>query len=309
MTITSQPGRAAVLASPYTPIGHTSMGPVFHAAGGRGGGGIDFIVGDDEGEDPEFDDEEDEEDEDDDPRSRRRQRDDDRDDDRRDDQGADWTPPDRAAWEAMETALARANREAMNRRKTGKVLSKLGVEDVSGLEDFFRSRGIDLDSGERAGDAPENLDDAGPDDTRASKGTITRAQHERDKLRAEQRGASRVEAKYRDATTLLAAENALRGAGWSGENLNLALRLIDPDRVEVTMDSGELTVDGLEEQIAEIRDEFPNWFRPTSRDRNPNRRREASSARAVDGGNRDKPPARRLGWKEQMDRQIMRGGR
>lgn len=305
----TKPGLA--LAAPPSPvIGHTSLGPIFRAAGGRGGSGIDFIVGDDDGDDPDFDDEDEDldEDEDDDPRARRQRRE--RDDDRQDD-GDDWTPPDRQSWESVQDALNRANREAMNRRKVGKVMDRFGVTDATSFEDFLRSRGIDPDTGERGSDDDRGSFDAdardeGVDDPKLTKG-VSKAQYEREKLRAEQRGAARAEAKYKDATILLAAENALRGAGWAGENLNLALRLIDPDRVDISMDGGELTIDGLEEQIAEVKDEFPNWFRPTTKDRNTNRRRESAGARSVDGGNRDRPPARKLGWAEHLSRQIDKG--
>jgi hypothetical protein len=304
----TKPGLALV-DPPYSPvIGHTSHGPIFRAAGGRGGSGIDFIVGDDDGDDPDFDDEDDDtdEDEDDDPRDRRRRW--------REDEGnedaVEWTPPDRATFEAMETALQRANREAMNRRKVGKVMDKLGITDTSSLEDFLRSRGLDPETGQRSDDDGDGYEtevrDEPAADTKA-KGTITKAQYERDKLRAEQRGASRAEAKYKDATTLLAAESALRTAGWSGNDINLALKLIDPEQVDINMNEGELSIDGLEEQVAAIKDEFPSWFRPTNADRNVNRRREPAGARAIDGGNKDRPPPRKLGWADKLSRQIDRG--
>lgn len=303
----TKPGRAMV-AAPYSPvIGHTSTGPVFRAAGGRSSG-IDFIVGDDEGDDPDFEDEddEDEEDEDDEPRSRRQGR-----DDYQDDDDSTWRPLTREAQAAMETALQKANREAMTRRKAGKILDRLGVHDVSSLEEFLRSRGIDPETGDRHdsedADGYEG-DDADADAKAARRPVGDKARAAREKLRAEQRGAARTEAKYRDATTLLAAENALMGAGWTGGNISLALKLIDPDRVDITMDGGELSIDGLEEQIAEIKDEFPTWFRPTSRDRNANRRREErGGARGVDGGNRERAPARKVGWKESISRQMDRG--
>jgi hypothetical protein len=309
----TKPGRS-LADPPYTPvIGHTSRGPVFHAAGGRGGGsGIDFIVGDDDGDDPEFDDEDEEDedlDEDDDPRGRRSKWREDQ-DARREQEDDDWTPPDRAAIEAMESALQRANREAMNRRRVGKVMDKFGITDAVSFEDFLRSRGIDPDTGDRSGDDDSSQDDSAADgstaDTR-NRATVTKAQYEREKLRAEQRGAARAEQKYKDATTLLAADSALRAAGWVGKDINLALKLIDPDGVDVSMDGGELTVDGLEEQVAAIKDEFPSWFQPAARDRNVNRRREAAGARAIDGGNRDKAPTRKMGWADRLSRQIERG--
>lgn len=312
---TTKTGLAMVDAPQSPVIGHTSAGPVFRAAGGRGGGGIDFIVGDDEGDDPEFDDEEDEDaDEDDnDPRGRRQGWRNEFDEQNQGEDDDTWRPLSREAQEAMETALQRANRESMNRRKVGKAMDKFGITDAASFEDFLRSRGIDPETGGRAagdddGDSYAEADghDDGANEVK-SRGTITRAQYEREKTRAEQRGASRAEAKYKDAVTLVAAESALRAAGWSGNDVNLALKLIDPDGVEISMDSGELTIEGLEEQVASIKDEFPSWFRPNSRDRNVNRRREAAGARSVDGGDRPRPPARPLTWKDRVDRQITRG--
>lgn len=309
----TKPGLTMVDAPRSPVIGHTSNGPIFRAAGGRGGGSIDFIVGDDDGDDPSFDDEDEEDedlDDDDDPRGRRRRWQQDQDAQREQDDD-DWTPPDRQSWESVQDALNRANREAMNRRKVGKMMDKFGITDATSMEDFLRSRGIDPETGERGtdGDGDSYGEDVARDesaDTR-TRGTVTKAQYEREKARAEQRGASRAEAKYKDATTLLAAETALRSAGWRGNDINLALKLIDPDGVDISMDNGELTIDGLEEQVASIKDEFPTWFTPTSRDRNPNRRRESAGARAVDGGNRDRAPKRALTWKDRIDRQISSG--
>lgn len=315
---TSTPGLAVLdtLGAPQSPvIGHTVRGPVFLAQGGRGGGGIDFIVGDDDGDDPEFDDEDSDEEDDEDERPRsRRQRDDDDESGRDDD--ANWRPLTREAQEAMETALQRANREAMNRRKAGKILDKIGVHDAAGFEEFLRSRGIDPDTGQRLDDDDDSaVDELAETQNRLSDSNgrkaavVDKARYEREKTRAEQRGAARAEAKYQGATTLLAAENALRNAGWHGENLNLALKLIDPDRVEVSFDdAGDLSVDGLEEQIEEIKAEFPSWFRPTSRDRsNITARRREAGARQVDGGNRDKAPPRKQGWADRLSRQIEQG--
>jgi hypothetical protein len=277
--------------NPFAPLGFTSYGPIMPVAGGRGSG-IEFVVGDDDGADPDFDDDDEDEDEDDEPRSRRRDRDDDDDDRQRDDtdQDGDWTPPSRQAFESVQDALTRANREAMSRRQVGKLMKKLGVQTADEFAAFLADRGIDVeDAGdgdgegrtERRGDRPRN------DKTSAA--------------RAEARAAAR----YKSAVVNLAAENAFTKAGWAGENLALAMRMIDPSRVDVEFDDdGQPSIDGLEEQIEEVKNDFPMLFRGNGKRA---ARQRAGGVREVDGGNRERPPAQKLTWDQKLSRQL--GGR
>lgn len=279
---------------PFVPLGFTSYGPIMPVGGGRGSG-IEFVVGDDDGPDPDFeDDDEDDEDEDDEPRSRTR-RDRDEDDDERYEQrdgpeDDDWTPPSKQAFESVQEALTRANREAMSRRQVGKLMKKLGVQTADEFAAFLADRGIDIDD---AGDG----------------GGDSRTERRNDRPRNDKTSAARAEARaaarYKSAVVNLAAENAFTKAGWAGENLALAMRMIDPSRVDVEFDDdGQPTIDGLEEQIEEVKNDFPMLFRGNGKRAG---RPRAGGVREVDGGNRERPPAKPLTWDQKLSRQL--GGR
>ena len=298
-TATIKPG---LLVDPFTPIGHTAFGPIFHAQGGRGSQ-IEFVVGDDEGADPEFDDEddddEDDDDEDEEPRSRRRaQARDDLDDP---DDDAEWTPPTREQWKRMEEAVTRNNHELRKRRVIGKQLNKLGIDPDTELEDWLRERGIDPDTGQRLDGkmaANGHKPAEGDEDDDAEVDQKSPRDHKQALRQAEQRGAARAEMRYKSAVTVVLAENALRAAGWSGDNLGLALKLIDPEEIELDFDEGELVVEGIDEQIETIRSEFPQWFRPKT----PRARR--AGTRDVAGGNRGQAPAKPQTWQQQIANRL-----
>lgn len=368
---TITPGLRAL--DPYTPIGHTSWGPIFHAAGGRAGSrGVDIIVGDDEGDDPDFDDDDDDDDDDgpdDDERQRQQNRrdaargwqkpkakqrrepdpDDDSDDDDPDDdedepdvptdqrrsrgrRGSaedtdEWTPPTRDQWDRMSDAVSRNNGELRKRRFLGKPLERLGITDEETLRDKMIEWGRDPDSGERLEggeyegsdsdlfEQPDGLDRQ-DDADRAPK--RTKAEIAAERRRHEERGMARAEARYKPGMALFAAEAELRSAGWSGKEIGLAIKLIDPDEIEVEFDdSGWPTVHGIEDQVAKIKEEFPDWFRPR---RAPTRdedaedgRRERSTrlparragTRQVDGGERRRPADKPMTWLQRADAQMM----
>jgi hypothetical protein len=199
-TTLTKPGLAALF-GPYTPIGHTSWGPVYSVSGGRRASQFEFAVGDDDGEDPDFDDDDDDDedgDEDDGPAANDRDRDipasmrgkskkqrtqpDDQDDDGQGDEDdvtngdGGYVPPSKEVWDNVENALKRANNEAARRRRVGNLMTKLGIPPGQEME-WFRERGIDPDTGDAietptrrtngatANDDTDNADaDGEPDD-------------------------------------------------------------------------------------------------------------------------------------------------
>lgn len=348
-----QPGlRAVRLHFPTTvPIGHTSRGPIFLAAGGRGGG-VEMIVDDrDDDSDPFEDDDGDEdddrdddgsddEDEDDEPRGRRQPR------DRRSrgqrgrpDDTEEWTPPTRERWESTLERLHRANGEAARRRHLAKVLDKIGASDADALRERLLDWGVDPDSGQRiTGDSGQGDEPAGPEaeqpDEQADGNkptTRTREQVIAERRQHETRGAEREASRYKPAVALFAAESALREAGWNGQNMARALKLIDPEMVDIEFDeaSGWPVVTGLDEQIEGLRDEFPEWFRssePAGRQggRQGSRRRDdddedvdtfeprprprrRTGVREIDGGDRGRPAAQPKSWVQMLNDRIVRG--
>lgn len=311
-----------------TPIGHTAFGPIFRVAGGRGGGKIDFIIDDSDEDDDPFEDQDDDDeddddepedrDEDDEPDARRRpQRIRRRDPDEQDEpDDEDWTPPTRAEWERLQEAMRRNNGQLMKQRLAGKMLKRLGVDSEEELTDRLLAWGIDPETGNRFhdqqddehDDQDDNQDDDGERDDRR-RPTRTREQLIGEQRRAEQRGAARAEARYKPAVALFATSAALREAGWKGSNLALGLRMIDSDKIEIEFDdAGEPIVYGLDEQIDEIRSDFPDLFRATNGagEEKPARRPRArpGGARSVDGGERPRPQPKPATWLQRADAQL-----
>jgi hypothetical protein len=336
MTITAvKPGLRAVH-SPYTPISYTVLGvPVYSAQGGRSGGGIQFIVGDDEGADPDFDDERDDDDDDDDddagqddePAARRTTRrrgqreDDEADGD--DDGDTDWTPPTREAWERVNGALKRANGEAGKRRRIGKVADKLGIDDFA---TWLTERGIDPDTGRPYGNDVVDPDDSADQGDEPDERTRDdeRARRQRDKeharalLTAEKRGEQKAREQLMPVLAEHAARLALRDAGFSGDDRQLRriMRTIDPDELDLDLDGDSFELVGIEEAVIQLQEDFPELFE----ERKPARRRSAAAAttrgtaratrgaRDVDGGGRGRQQSAPKTWQDKILAQMVDRG-
>lgn len=325
--------------SPYTPITWTVGGqPIYPAQGGRGGGGIQFAVGDDSGADPEFDDEQDDEhDEDDDEqdddersagrqRTRRQATDEDGDED-----DPDWQPPTREAWERVQGALKRANGEAGKRRRMGKAMEKLGIDD---LGTWLTGRGIDPETGEPfgtdvvgTGDEQDEPDDGyerepAPRETERDARQRDR-QTARQILAAEQRGRATARDEVMPILAEYAARTALRDAGFVGtpKQLERALRSIDPATLDLEMDGDSFELIGIDEAIDELRDDLPEYFeQPAARRRTATGATTARAARTattrtrggardVDGGERGRQPKAARSWQDKVAEQMAQRGR
>lgn len=315
-TSTLMPGlRAASL----TPLGLVHGVPVYGLQGGRSGGGISFAVGPDD-HDPDLGDDDDEDDDDDDddaddedePRGRsraRRSRDDDDDDADQDDDGDDWTPPTRDQWQRVQGALKKANGEAGKRRRLAKDMDRLGITD---LPTWLSARGLDPETGQPYGDDvvdPDEQDDGIFDDHVDPRDQRQRdRKYARDVTAAERRGAQRARDELVPILAQSAAVNALRDAGFTGNQARLerALRLIDASQLDVEMDGANFDIQGLDEQIEEIKSEFPEFFRRDGMEdarrgqRTSNRAStRRSSSRDVDGGTGGRASGKPKTWAEQ----------
>lgn len=106
---------------------------------------------------------------------------------------------------------------------------------------------------------------------------------------AAQKATEAAEARYKPVAVRSAARAAFMEAGLTdatAEQVKKLLRLIDMDDVEIG-DDGE--VDGLEDQIADIKDNFPALFAP--KDEVTARRRTRIAAAGKNGGARPKTPS------------------
>lgn len=319
----------------HLPIGLTTSGePVWALRGAA----IDFAVGDDDGEDPRFgdegddldDDDDDEPDEDEDPRARRSATARGQRRPAGDDKPTDWTPPDREAWERVTEALKKANGEASKRRRVGKTLERLGIDD---LETWLMDRGLDPETGMPYGDdVVDPDDDQGRDGDGYEREPEEPRRTDRDgKLRdrevvrkvrsAEQRGRAAERDRLMVPLMETTARLELREAGFRGTKpqLDRMLASINPRNLELDADDDGYELLGIDEEVERLREDFPQFFKgdddDEDEDEKPARKRRtaaptsrARGAREVDGGNRGRQTAKPVRWEEQMvDRMFKRG--
>lgn len=331
-TSTVQPGMRAVMASPYTPIAVINGTPIYPLQGGRSGGGIRIAVGDDSGSDDDILDDAEDDDEDDD------RDEDDEDEQDGDDEDEDERPAARKrtgrkadaddAMARMEAALRKANQTAAKNRRAGKVMERLGIED---LPTWLTERGIDPETGSPFGNDVVDPDDDGQDDdpldqyeTRGRDDSRKRDRElARDIRAAEKRAEARVRSEVMPILAQTAAVNALREAGFNGSKAQMerALRMIDPEELDFSLEDGYFDIEGLDEAVAAIRDDFPTMFEDREKPRRNNARadgtgtrrtapaRRASGARDVDGGDRGKVKRTPGGWLDQVAKAMERQGR
>lgn len=299
----TMPGLAAL-----QPIGEASWGSIYRAQGGR----VEIVADDgDDGpdafdqDDDEGDDEDDEEEEDEEPRQRSRRPADRhrrRDEDEEDTEDEDDDPPTREELERINAAIRRNNAENKRYRLLSKQLGRLGYTTDQDLDTWMRDNGL-----MPASSAPDRQEpDPDPDRQGDKNAPADQNQSKTEAKRHEARGAARVQARYEPALVRVGAKAALADAGWSGKNMAMALRLIDNTQVVVEFDdNGDPVFDGLEQQIDDLKSEFPMWFRPARQVvADPPRRRRVDS-RDVDGGNgRRTQRAKPKGWLESLDEQI-----
>lgn len=282
-------------------IGQVSWGPVYPVYGAAGG--VDFIVDDKDGDDDPFEDEEEddgaeeEDDEEERPRARRT-----RGNRGGDGEGDEEELPSRDEIERMRAALRRNNAENKRLRLAAKILTKIGAgEDLAA---WLVERGIDPESGSPLGQQQSGDQDQ-PEEQPEQQPSPAAAQ--RQIRQAEARGAARVEMQYKPLVAEFAARSALADAGWSGRNTEMVMRLIDLDLVEVEVHDGHPVVLGVDDQVREIKEEFPEWFQSSRRTNGNGGRRRSSSggAEEADAGNRGRSRVQPRGWLQQASEALM----
>lgn len=149
------------------------------------------------------------------------------DDDEGGDGGEGWKPPSKEEFEALAAQLARANKQAKDRR-------------------------LELRRLKENGNGGKPKDDEGGD------GKPVDEERLRARIESETIGV------WKPLVVRGQASAALKEAGLIGEPKRL-LKMLDMDEIDVDPDTGEL--DGLEEQVADLKREYPHLFR-RSRSRN-----------------------------------------
>lgn len=199
------------------------------------------------------------------------------DDDAQGDGDDDWTPPTREEHERMQSKLSKANREAASRRR------------------LLEEHGIDHRSGKKL-DADDD-DESDTDDTADAK---AKPEKPKRKSKAAEIRAARREEALKKAVVTSTLKSELATAGWNGKGDGRVMRLLDLDEIDVD-DEGNVT--GLEDQIAELKDEFPEWFK-----RSRNSGATSGGARQIDGAEKTtKGSKSSKGWLETVNERFESG--
>lgn len=200
----------------------------------------------------------------------------------------------RSEWEKTRERLRRANKEAARRRAW---LEEHGIDPRTGKP---KPRPT-LDDSDDEPPLPKPKAKQDEEASSASEAVDVQALQERwQKLtqREVEKAATRAEMKYKRPLARAAAEAALARAGWSGKDLSKVMKLIDIDDIDLDDDGNVI---GVEEQVEDLKEEFPEWFR---RPRVSSRKPAASSSgkSTKDVGGADKPPVdtKPKDWKRRL---------
>lgn len=259
-------------ALPGTVVGYRENGmPIYNIAGGA----ADVVTGDDTDDD-----------------------DDDVDDS--DDDGTDsddaWTPPSKEEWEKTLAAKAKADSESAARKR---FLRAAGYDPKTGEK--VNKPSIQLEGVEDTDVTPKKDEPAV--DKKADTG-FDREKFEKQFQRQLDREVSKAERTGRASAYPLIHEvpSALEEAGWNGKNLPRMIKLLDLDSLSID-DSG-IDPDELNEQVAELKRDFPEFFK---RARMKDAAKEVADTKAVGGGKKQAPASEEdLDWKAKMKLQLMR---
>lgn len=221
--------------------------------------------------------------------------DDDTDEDDSEEAEDEWVPPTKEEFEKILAAKQKADSEAAARKR------------------FLREAGLDPKTGKAVAKPKLTLDEFDEDDEddsdeeepvakKPNKGE-SRTRNNKAFERQLEREIAKTERRVRDESAILmsAVPEALNEAGWNGKNLPRMLKLLDLDEIHVDTD-GE--VDGLTDQIAELKADFPEFFKRT---RMKEAVKEVADTKTVGGGRKKAPAAEtNLDWTERLKQELYR---
>lgn len=189
-----------------------------------------------------------------------------------------YTPPSRDEWERTRAAVKRNNAENRNLRQLKRIAATAGLD-------------LSTDEGRKALEALVKGGGGGRTGGGREPGIAARAA---------ERATAATEAKYRPVITDMAVKAALVDAGFSGKNTERVLKMIDVDEIDIV----DGKVIGIAEQIDDLRDEFPEWFRGNATGSGGDRQQRRGAAE-VDGGARTtKSSGSQKTWLERVDDQM-----
>jgi hypothetical protein len=274
-----------ILGKPNTIVGYRRNGsPIYNIAGGS----INFEGGDD-----------------DDDKGRRNAAsddDDDDDDDELEEEEDDYVPPTKEAWEKLLAEKRKVDSESAARKR---LLREAGInpKDGSPLKPVRRLSAA-LDEPEDDEDAEEAASSAKPstkrtvDSSEDAKALQKRLQREMERNLLDAEADVRKEERDRSRTLMSAIPEALNTEGWNGKAMPRILKLLDLDALEVDEDG----VTGLDEQVTELKRDFPEFFKRT---RMKDAAEKVADRRTAGGGAKKTSPAKVDGtWAENIARAL-----
>jgi len=206
----------------------------------------------------------------------------------------DYVPPTKEQFERMQAGLKKANREAAQRRHW---LDENGFDPRTGKP---YDPDADEDAvAEKPAKVKKRKDADDEDETPVGISPAEYAKMQK-QARIDSKRAAQKEARLMSALGKTAAKSALADAGWNGKGASVIERMIDPSEIEIG-DDGEII--GLDEQIADIKADMPEWFKQA---RAPRRVKPAGSSADVDGADKSsaKPAAEPVGWLQRLENQF-----
>lgn len=267
-----------ILGKPNTIVGYRRNGrPIYNIAGGA----VNFESTDDD---------------DDKGRSAVDDDDDDDDDDDETEETDSWTPPTKEEWERVLAEKKKADSESAARKR---LLREKGFnpKDGSPLKVTPKLLAVDDDDSNKETETQTDTKRT-VESTEDAKALQKRLQREMERNLLDQEKEVRNEERGRAKTLMSAIPEALNTEGWNGKAMPRILKLLDLDAVEVDEDG----VTGLDDQIAELKADFPEFFKRT---RMKEAAEKVADRKTAGGGQKKTSPAKVDGtWAENIARAL-----
>lgn len=167
------------------------------------------------------------------------------------DKGRKYAPPSEAEWHRVQASLNKANASAKSKREALSAAQKR----VQELEDAQAEAAAKAERAQLGGKKKTADDDDAP---ALPDNVMTPAQVKQVVAQARREAVEQTTSKFRDAAVRAAASSALSQAGVQSANVKRLTRLLDLDGIELD-DEGEIA-EGLDDQIAALKEELPQLF-------------------------------------------------
>lgn len=205
-----------------------------------------------------------------------------------DDGGSKYTPPSRAEWLRTQAALVKANASAKARREA--LAAK--ESELKALQDEKAAREAEDERKKILNDAAKPKGKKGGGQPAPQpvlpEGVLTRAQVKQLAAEAAREAKESTAEAFRARIANQAARAELVGAGVPKTSVKRLVGLIDLDQIELD-DDGEV-VSGLDDQIASLKEDFPQLFATKEPEKKQQRRPPVTRATAAGRTDNQPPP-------------------